>query len=659
MKDKVWIIFLVLTLGFMAYTLIYFDHSGYYRVAVEKGANVYRSVFVSADSIDVLPFDTVVKIEGFEGLSAAEMLVDGQTVYVKKSDLEVVKRTYDIWGVLQYLFYFIILCIALNMGYKYMRKHHVKQLARLKTGIYVVVTIAIIGVMIKTLTEPSDPPRLTPEAKNRITVEMNIDGFRPSTEREVEVLCHYDDYDFLVRDDCTNQFVVPVNGLATKVKRLDHLNEDFTYNVSKKKLDGYMGKEIWQMAEEVGDYVTGLGLVYDFPYLVAIENGERVQGVKVVTNQMGVIQDIQYNEKERSSNIFSKLPFYETIACKNMYVSISITGDNSIWERLTVVGINFFLLGFVILMIARTASVISHWMGEKSFSVRTSVKVLIWVVCAPFIYIYSVALLDFYHSWWIIVLVYIFTIISMTFEMGTENAAKSIYKCPSCQKNGVYAPTEKVIRRVHTKTVYDWSRGKTERGIRIPEKICTLDVTYIMEGRCNECGYVDTNTYKREQTVTGTTECPLCHTTLKITEEDGVHFEKCPKCDFTAVIVKTRPASAPTENPFAPIKDEPKSSNEESEHEQKERERREEEDRNFLNHQLQENKRKAQEEHDKHLEEAEKAKFYNGKAEDADDPDEASEAAERARRHSEAAEKSYKEHEDAVSEADSCGRQML
>lgn len=101
-----------------------------------------------------------------------------------------------------------------------------------------------------------------------------------------------------------------------------------------------------------------------------------MQGVKVVTNQMGVIQDIQYNEKERSSNIFSKLPFYETIACKNMYVSISITGDNSIWERLTVVGINFFLLGFVILMIARTASVISHWMGEKSFSVRTSVKVL-------------------------------------------------------------------------------------------------------------------------------------------------------------------------------------------------------------------------------------------------------------------------------------------
>ena len=184
-------------------------------------------------------------------------------------------------------------------------------------------------------------------------------------------------------------------------------------------------------------------------------------------------------------------------------------------------------------------------------------------------------------------------------------------------------------------------------------------MTYIMEGRCNECGYVDTNTYKREKTVTGTTECPLCHTTLKITEEDGVHFEKCPKCDFTAVIVKTRPASAPTENPFAPIKDEPKSSNEESEHEQKERERREEEDRNFLNHQLQENKRKAQEEHDKHLEEAEKAKFYNGKAEDADNPDEASEAAERARRHSEAAEKSYKEHEDAASEADSCGRQML
>lgn len=210
----------------------------------------------------------------------------------------------------------------------------------------------------------------------------------PKWISKVDVLCGYNKYDFLVRDVNGLQFVVPLGGLEAKIERLDDFNEEFTYNVSKKKLDSYMGKEIWQFVDEVGDYVTGFGLVYDFPYLIAIENGERIRGLKIVTNVMGVIQDIQYNDKEKSSNIFSKLPFYETIACKNMYVSISITGDNNFWERLFAVGVNFFLLGFVVMMIARTASVISHWMGERNFGVKTSVKVLIWVVCAPFVYIY-------------------------------------------------------------------------------------------------------------------------------------------------------------------------------------------------------------------------------------------------------------------------------
>ena len=177
----------------------------------------------------------------------------------------------------------------------------------------------------------------------------------PKWISKVDVLCGYNKYDFLVRDVNGLQFVVPLGGLEAKIERLDDFNEEFTYNVSKKKLDSYMGKEIWQFVDEVGDYVTGFGLVYDFPYLIAIENGERIRGLKIVTNVMGVIQDIQYNDKEKSSNIFSKLPFYETIACKNMYVSISITGDNNFWERLFAVGVNFFLLGFVVMMIAVAA----------------------------------------------------------------------------------------------------------------------------------------------------------------------------------------------------------------------------------------------------------------------------------------------------------------
>lgn len=97
-KINVTTILVVLIFGFFAFGMFYIDNSGYYRVTTEKGANVYNSVFVSGDSIDVLPFDTVVKIEPFSEYSSYEMLVDGQTMYLKKTDLELVKRTYDTWG---------------------------------------------------------------------------------------------------------------------------------------------------------------------------------------------------------------------------------------------------------------------------------------------------------------------------------------------------------------------------------------------------------------------------------------------------------------------------------------------------------------------------------------------------------------------------------
>lgn len=599
-------ILMVLIFVFFVFGIFYIDNSGYYRVTMEKGANVYNSVFVSGDSIDVLPFDTVVKIEPFGEYSSYEMHVDGQTLYVKKTDFELVKRTYDIWGVVQYFVYFIILCIALNMGYKYLRKNNVRLLSQLKTALYVIITLAIFGWMIFLLNNPSSPPSLNSRAKNMIAIQMDIDGFEPSTDSEVDVLCHYDGYKYLVRDEYHNQFVVPAGGLKNKVESLSDLNEKFTYNVSKEKVDSYMGKDILQFAREVGSYVTGVGMMYEFPYLVAIGNGERVQGVTVLTNMAGVIQSILYNEEEKSSNIFNKLPFYETIACKNLYVSTGITGDNSFWERLLAVVVNFFLMGFVILMVARTASVISYWAGEKSFNVKRSVKIIIWVICAPFIYIYTLALLDFYHSWWILVLLYILSIIIETFGIGTDDAAKSIYKCPSCLKNGAYAPTEKVISRTIAKTSYSWNRGKTEYNIRIPEKTYTMDIKYIMVGACKECGYEDKNTYVRQETRTRDTTCPMCDSKLKVSAENNVYYEKCPNCDYSLIISEVRSGNEKKESPVIPYSEEEERKEqkrrEREEQERKEKERREEEDRNFRKHEKEDALRRAE----KELEEAEK-----------------------------------------------------
>lgn len=657
MKNKTAIFFVVMTLAFWIYGMFFVDQSGYYKVINENGAMVHNSVFVSdKDSIWVMPFDTVVKIESFEGMDAAEMDLKGQTVYVKQNDLELVKKTYDLWRVMQYFFYFILLCIALNLGYKYLRKHHVKLLSMLKTGVYVLITVAIIGIMINILNSPAEPPRFSSEAKSKLITQLKFEGYTPELNSEVDVLCRYDKYDFLVRDATGLQFVVPLGGLEAKIERLDDFNEEFTYNVSKKKLDSYMGKEIWQFVDEVGDFVTGFGLVYDFPYLIAIENGERTKGLKIVTNVMGVIQDIQYNDKEKSSNIFNKLPFYETIACKNMYISINITGDNNFWERLFAVVGNFFLLGFVVMMIARTASVITHWMGERNFGVKKSVKVLIWVVCAPFVYIYSIALLDFYHSWWIIVLFYIFSVITMTFEVGTENAAKSIYKCPSCGNNGVYAPQERVIRRTHIKTLYDWVGGTTERGIKVPKKICTLDVDYVMEGRCKGCGFVDNEVYTRQETVTGVTKCPLCGSKLKISEENGVHFEKCTKCDFTVNVIKVQPESRPVTNRHdVQPKDVDKA---EPDFDRKERERTRELDNNFFKSNKEESKNKAKIAYNDYLNNKAKARNYRYIADNCSNEEEAKKYEELACNFDDEAKKSYDDYERNDYEAEANRKQI-
>ncbi len=78
MKSKTAIFFVVMTLAFWIYGMFFLDQSGYYRVINENGAMVHNSVFVSGvDSIGVMPFDTVVKIERFEGMDAAEMDLKG------------------------------------------------------------------------------------------------------------------------------------------------------------------------------------------------------------------------------------------------------------------------------------------------------------------------------------------------------------------------------------------------------------------------------------------------------------------------------------------------------------------------------------------------------------------------------------------------------
>lgn len=542
-------VYLLITLGIMVYGMFFLDESGYYRVVGKEGATLHSSVFTSEkDIIGVAPRDTILKIDDFENEGTAEMSIDGQIVYLKTEDLQLVDKTYDWWGVMQYFFYFILLLVCLYYGYKYLSKNHVGVLARIKTGVYILLSAAIVVNMVYVMQHSSKPPRLTPEGKSRIVKELNFKGYNPPLDTEVEVLCKVN-HSTLVRDSKGYQFMVPAGGLSTRIKNLSELNEHFTYNVNKERLEACMDQNLDSLLVVAGDYVTGMaepvssdgigGMahIYEFPHLVAVGNGERFQGVRVVTNDFCIVQDIQYYEGGHSENVFGRLPFYEEIACRNLCFSTGMTGDNNIWERLFNVVGNFFFLGLVVFILARTVGVITLWFGKGNVVVGRITKFVLWIVLLPVVYVYTMALMDFYHGMWIVVAVYALTMIGGLFQLGMENSGKSIYMCPKCGKKGVYNPKEVEQSRRTVGTIhYRWMKNPVwADGVEIPEKTYTREITYTLDGSCKSCGFEDRRLYTREMQVTTTTDCPLCGHRMKFSIIDGMYEESCPRCGHNLV----------------------------------------------------------------------------------------------------------------------------
>lgn len=243
----------------------------------------------------------------------------------------------------------------------------------MKTGnlISLLLTLAIVGHVVYALLSESEPPRLAPQGKSYTVKE---------------------------------------------------LNEHYTYNVSKEKLEACMDKELDTLLAVAGDYVTemsqrvtpegfgGVAHVYEFPYLIAVGNGERFHGVRVVTNDFRIVQDIQYYEGGHSKNLFGKLPWYEKIACRNLCLSTGMTGADSIWVRLLMVLVNVFLMGAVVAVLQ----------SIKGPLVR-------WLVGLPVMYVYGLALMDFYHGMWILVALFLLGGLSMLMfpDEGTGKAVGS------------------------------------------------------------------------------------------------------------------------------------------------------------------------------------------------------------------------------------------
>lgn len=418
-----------------------------------------------------------------------------------------------------------------------MSKKHLAARAKLKALIYILLSIFVIAHLIYVLKTPSEPPRLPSEGKSQIAKELNIEGYTPPIGTEVDVLCKVD-YNTLVRDFRGCQFIVPPGTLNPRLNGLEELNESYTYNVSKEKLERYLYCDLDSLLLVTGDYVTGIANIYEFPHLIAIGDGERYQGVRVITNEFRYIQDIQYVEEGHSRNIFGKLPFYEDIACKNLSASVSMTGSNSLWDRILMVAVNYLYLSLIVFLLTRTSHIIILLWGEKNPVVKWTARILLWTILLPFLYIYMLAILDFYHGMWILVFLNLLSLIIGFYQMSSENSAKSIYLCPSCKKHGVYHPQKVVInRKIIGKVPYHWPDHPIwVNGVEIPEKTYYRETTYILKGACTSCGYEDLTHYTENDQFTSRTECPLCGSKMQFSEEDGVYRECCSACQHILII---------------------------------------------------------------------------------------------------------------------------
>lgn len=525
--------YLIITLIGITYAVFFIDESGYYKVTNENGATLHSSVFTSEkDIIGVAPLDTILKIHNFENHKKAEMIVDGQIIYLKTEDLSLVEKTYDDWKKIQYYVYAVALIIALCYVYRYMKKNHLPILARFKMVVYILLSFSILAYSVYLMKTESEPPHMHPAGKNRIAMKLQFDGYVPPINSEVDVLCKQK-YSTLVRDSKGNQFIVPAGGLATKMVGLEKLNENFTYNICKKKLDACIDKDLDSLLAVTGDYVTAMGNVYEFPHLIAVEDDHRIQGVTVATDNHGIVKNIWYNEKERSENIFCKLPFYEEIACRNLYASIDMTGNNSFLDRMFMVLVNFGILGFIVFVLSMTVNTIMFCWGGRSNVVKWTGNILLWILLIPFVYVYALAIIDFYHSMWFVVIIYLFSIVVGAFQFAKDKYGESIYACPSCKKYGVYNPKEVIKKQNIVGKVYCcWPKPpKQINGIWIPQKNYLKETTFKMEGKCKDCGYEDKTLYTRKEEVIGVTECPICGKRMIFSEENKVFHEYCPNCN--------------------------------------------------------------------------------------------------------------------------------
>lgn len=422
-----------------------------------------------------------------------------------------------------------------------MNHRHLAIRAQLKTMLYLLLSVSIIAYLLYQLQSPSEPPRLPSVGKSQISQELNIEGYTPPIGTEVEVLCHID-YNTLVRTPQDRQFVTPPGSLDPRLPGLEDLNESYTYNISKEKLERYFDCALDSLLPLTGDYVTGIANIYEFPHLVAVGDGERYHGVRIVTNEFRYIQDIQYYEDGHSRNLFGKLPFYEDIACKNLCASVGITGSNSLWDRALMVAVNFLFLTLIVFLFTRAAQIIILRWGIRHTLVKWTTRILHWALLLPLLYIYMMAILDFYHGLWVLVFLYLLSLIIGFYQISFENSAKSIYMCPSCKKYGVYHPQKVVIsRKVIGKVPYSWpDRPLWVEGVEIPDKTYYRQTTYILKGACSACHYEDQTHYTEDDQYPSRTDCPLCGSKMHFSEEDGIYREWCPSCRHFLLIDRNK-----------------------------------------------------------------------------------------------------------------------
>ena len=359
-------------------------------------------------------------------------------------------------------------------------------------------------------------------------------------------LLAYTGNNFLLEDEQGVRMVMPVPSAdsyslsGSKVGMNRHIEWTFDSYMKADDPDAIaVGQNIDDFIKERGDFTEGNPLVgyYEFKYIVPVINGVRYEsGIALHTDENGVITSGEViNKDHTSSNLFTALPFFDTIVSWNLvthgvnklYDDYEVSSaDNEkkgflslimgwIWDFIVWIlklGLLIVILAVVFIVPAMAiCSVTGPMIYIKSIP-TSAINVINLLFAIPVLYITLLSMTDYFHSiWWIMFPIFVAFVVSACSAVLSSTSGR---RCPKCRAvDSIKSNHTKLDTRVSTEyeTVDHESDTLKHKGYNVTKgreewtqdtysklyRITTTETDWRVDWHCEACGDSGTSTYTK------------------------------------------------------------------------------------------------------------------------------------------------------------------